>query len=313
MIYIGIIALLLLAFCFGVGGYLFFAACSRGKAVDWTDEAAVKATPFGKYYDHISRGLQWLREHHAQDLTMTSYDGLQLRAVWVPAEKPKGTVLFVHGYRSSGPTDFSPAFERYHNAGMNILIPSHRAHDASQGKYISFGVKESRDMYDWILLHNARFGKLPVLCSGLSMGAATVMYLAGMDLPENVRGIIADCGFTSPRDIIAHVFRQQTHLPAWPFLWATELFARFFGGFSLSEKDTRKTLAANTRPIFMVHGLDDDFVPPEMTRQSFADCSGDKTLLLVEGASHGISFLVAREAYLEKVNEILRKVQKDEK
>ncbi len=313
MIIVGIIALLLLAFCFGVGGYLFFAACGRGKEINWTDEEAVKATPFGKFYTYISQGHRWLREHNAQDITMTGSDGLQLHAVWVPAENPKGTVLFVHGYRSSGCTDFSVAYDRYYNDRMNILIPSHRAHGASQGKFITFGVKESRDIYEWILLHNARFGEVPVLCSGLSMGAATVMYLAGMDLPENVRGFVADCGFTSPKEIISHVFRQQTHLPAWPFLWATEVFARILGGFSLSEKDTRKTLTSNTRPILLVHGLDDDYVPPEMTRSSFEASSGDKTLLLVEGASHGISFLVNKEAYLEKIHQLLEKVQDREK
>lgn len=309
MIVFVIIVLLLLTFCFGVGAYLFYAACSRGREVNWADENAVKATPFGKYYAHISQGRCWLQEHNGQDVYMTNREGLKLHAVWVPAENAKGTVIFAHGFRSCGLSDFSLAFDLYHNKGMNILLLSHRTHGPSQGKYITFGVKESRDMYDWILYHNARFGEIPVLCSGLSMGAATVMYLAGMDLPENVRGFVADCGFTSPREILAHVFTQQTHLPAWPFLWAADLCARFFAGFGLNEKHTAKTLAKNTRPILLVHGLDDDFVPTEMSRRSFDACAGDKTLLLVEGADHGVSFLVAREAYLEKIDILLAKVQ----
>ena len=35
------------------------------------------------------------------------------------------------------------------------------------------------------------------LC-GISMGCATTLMAAGLDLPDNVKGIIADCGFTSP-------------------------------------------------------------------------------------------------------------------
>jgi fermentation-respiration switch protein FrsA (DUF1100 family) len=60
----------------------------------------------------------------------------------------------------------------------------------------------------------------------------------------------------------------------------------------------------------LVHGLEDDFVPAEMTRRSFEACTGDKQLLLVEGADHGISFLVARQAYLEKLHQLVKKVQR---
>ena len=309
MLILAIIVLLLLAFCFGVGAYLFYAACSRGKEVNWLDEDAVKATPFGKYYTNVSKGHQWIQEHNGQDVYMTNRDGLKLHAVWIPVDNAKGTTIFAHGFRSCGLTDFSLAFDLYRDKGMNILLLSQRTHGASEGKYITFGVTESRDMYDWIQYHNVHFGPHPILCSGLSMGAATVMYLSGMDLPENVRGFVADCGFTSPKEILAHVFTQQTHLPAWPFLWATDFCARYFAGFSIYEKHTQKILPNNSRPILMVHGMDDDFVPTEMTRRSFDACGGDKTLLLVEGADHGVSFLVDRDTYLNKIHILLQKVQ----
>jgi fermentation-respiration switch protein FrsA (DUF1100 family) len=304
-----IILLCLLALCFAIGGYTFFVACGRGKEIDWTDEAAVKATPFGQFYTYIAQGRQFLREHNAQDVYMTNREGLRLHAVWVPASNAKGTIIFAHGFRSCGLSDFSLALELYHNLDMNILLLTQRTHSPSEGKYITFGVTESRDMRDWIDYHNANLGKFPILCSGLSMGASTVMYLAGMDLPENVRGFVADCGFTSPYEIISHVFTQKMHLPAWPVMWAADLFARVFAGFSLKEYHTTQTLQKNTRPILLVHGLEDDFVPAEMTRRSFEACGGEKHLLLVEEAGHGISFLVARQAYLEQIHQLVEKVQ----
>jgi len=305
LIFVLTVVAVLLAFAFGVGGYTFFAACGRCKSIDWLDEAAVKKTSFGPYYQNIRTGHQWLQEHNAQDAYMTSRDGLKLHACWVPAENAKGTVVLVHGYHSCVLTDFGLAFERYHRRGMNILLPSHRGHGKSEGKFVTFGVLESKDILDWVHYHNTHFGTFPMMLSGMSMGAATVMYVAGEDLPENVRAINADCGFTSPKEIIAKVFRDATHLPAWPFLWATNLFARFFAGFRLDEKDTRETLANNTRPILLVHGLADDFVPCEMTRKSYAACAGEKDILLVEGATHGTSFLHAREAYLAKIERLL--------
>ena len=169
-----IILLCLLALCLAVGGYTFYVACRRVKEIDWTDDEAVKGTAFGEFYTHIAQGRQFLKDHGAQDVFMTNREGLRLHAVWVPAPNAKGTVIFAHGFHSCGLSDFSLAFELYHDLNMNILLLTHRTHDPSQGKFITFGVKESEDVRDWIDYHNQHLGNFPILCSGLSMGAATV-------------------------------------------------------------------------------------------------------------------------------------------
>ena len=221
-------------------------------------------------------------------------------------------MLLVHGYRSTKLVDHGVAFPFYHERGYNLLIPEHRCHGESQGRFITFGVKESADMLNWIQYHNKQFGDLPMILSGLSMGASTVMYLADEPLPENVKGIMADCGFTSPWDILSSVFRQVTHLPAGPSIWATDLFARAFAAFHLRQKDSRKTLSKNHLPILLVHGTADDFVPCDMTRQSYAACTGPKQLLLVEGAEHGVSFLVDHVRYTEMIDMFLKTSLEDQ-
>lgn len=217
----------------------------------------------------------------------------------------------VHGYHSCIYTDHGLAMKRYHDMGMNLLMPDHRGHGKSGGIYTTFGVKESKDVLSWIGYHNENFGLYPIVLSGLSMGAATVMYLADEDLPDNVKYCIADCGFTSPKEIIAKVFTDVMHIPAWPFLWSTELFARFFAGFSLWDKNSVETLKHNKRPFLFVHGLADDFVPCDMTRRSFEACAGEKKLLLVEGAGHGVSYIHAPEEYhainMELLNQAIPK------
>lgn len=289
------------------GGYTFVMACVRRKELPWLDENAMQKTSYGKYYENIVIGDKFLKENPSEELEITSKDGLMLRGVWVPAENPKGTILLAHGYRSSKMVDFSLAFGMYHTLGLNILIPDQRAHGKSEGKYITFGVKESRDMEQWVAYHNKTFGEIPLILSGLSMGASTMLYLADAELPKNVKCIIADCGFTSPKDIIKSVFHQVVHLPAAPCLWVADLFARLFAGFSLSEKDSRQTLKNSKLPVLLVHGADDGFVPSEMTRQAYAACKEPKELLLVEGADHGVSFLVAKDRYMQTVVAFLQK------
>ena len=41
------------------------------------------------------------------------------------------------------------------------------------------------------------------------MGASTVPMTASKELPENVIGVLADCGFTSAKDIMYKVIRQM--------------------------------------------------------------------------------------------------------
>ena len=289
------------------GGYVFFAACLRQKELPWLDEEAIKKTPFGQHYDNILLGSKFLKEHTVYDVSIKSYDGLNLSGIWIPAENPKGTILLAHGYRSAKIVDFSRVFELYHNMGMNVLAPDQRSHGKSEGKYITFGVKESRDMQSWVKFYNETYGEQPLILSGLSMGASTMLYLADADLPENVKGIIADCGFTTPREIIKTVFRSVLHLPAAPSLFVADLFARVFAGFSLKEKDTRKSLVNSKLPVLLVHGEDDGFVPCEMTKQAYKSCKEPKQLLLVKGADHALSFLVEMERYIETVTGFLDK------
>ena len=162
-------------------------------------------------------------------------------------------------------------------------------------------------MADWITYHNSHFGALPLILNGLSMGASTVLYLADEELPDNVKGIIADCGFTSPKAILKNVYKAVIRLPAALPVWAADIFAGVFAHFHLGEKDTRKTLANSRLPVLMIHGLADDFVPCEMTKQAYAACSSEKQLLLVAGAGHGVSFLSDPVGYTAAVMYFFKK------
>ena len=303
-----LIALFIVLFVLlAVGGYTFFHACGSWKKIDYSDETQLDPSTTPEYRATVLTSIRWLNEQGAVDVWTNSEDGLKLHAQWLPAENPRGTILLVHGYHSSAWWDFGSVLKFYHDLGMNLLLPEQRCHGQSEGTYVTFGVKESQDMLCWVRFHNEQLSECKVILSGLSMGASTVMYMADQDLPENVVGIIADCGFTSPGDIIGKVFRDVTHLPPKPWIWFAEIYARLLAHFSLWEKDSRKTLAKNHLPILMAHGLADDFVPCEMSKEAFAACAGDKELILAEGAGHGWSFLVERERYTAAVHRLLDK------
>ena len=288
------------------GVYVFIVACVRTKELPWLEKEQLEKTPYGKYYDGIVYADAWLKEHTTRDIYIESFDGLKLYGRWIPAKDPKGTVLFAHGYRSTCLVDFSMVLDLYHDAGLNILLPDQRSHGKSEGKIITFGVKESRDMLSWLAYHNRQFGDVPVLLSGMSMGASTMMYLADEKLPDNVRGFIVDCGFTTPKEILSCVFTSVTHLPGFLCMWSVGLCTRLFGGFGITQKDSRVSLAKNQLPIIMVHGTNDTFVPCKMTQEAYAVCGGPKQILLAEGAEHGVSFLAEKARYTQLIKDFVK-------
>lgn len=287
------------------GGYIFFVAC-RKKDMDWLDEKAVARTPNAQYYPFMVATDQWLREHAAQDVYTTAADGVRLHGYWVPVKHSRGTVLMAHGYRSTLLLDFHLPIQLFHRLGFNILVPEQRTHGQSGGKYITFGVKESRDMHQWIRYHNDRLSSQPMILYGISMGASTMLYLSDRVLPGNVKGIIADCGFTTPREIMDCVYRRVLGIPPLLSIWAVGLFTRLFAGFSLDSCDTRHALMNTRLPVLLIHGDADSFVPCRMTREAYAACSGQKDLLIVEGAEHGLSYLTDGIRYAAHVIDFLK-------
>ncbi len=278
------------------GGYWGFQyACKRIPEPDWSSEEALKQTPYAEFAESLPRALRWLQDHNAEDVEITSFDGLRLRGKWVPAEKPKATIILFHGYHTHYIHDFAGIFSMYHSIGLNLLLVRQRAHGESEGKYITFGVRERKDALSWIDFHNRTHGMDNVFLGGMSMGASTVLFAAGEDLPPNVRGITADCGFSSPAEILGHVIRKDFHLPPKLVLPLMEVWARTLGSFSLWECSSRESLARSKTPVIFIHGKSDTFVPCSMSQSGYACCASEREIHLVEGAGHGRSYLYEPE------------------
>lgn len=219
---------------------------------------------------------------------------------------PKGRILLFHGYRSIAETDFACIAETYYSAGFELILIDQRAHGKSGGNWIGFGILERRDCEEWIRYLNQNLGEIPTFLCGISMGAATVLMASGQSLPANVCGIIADCGFTSPSEIITHIMRRKLHLPARLLLPILSCFSKIFAGYFFDEYSAVKAMETNTLPILFIHGKADRFVPMEMTVKNHQVCKAEKKLILVEGAGHGTSFLQDRETVEQEILEFLR-------
>jgi fermentation-respiration switch protein FrsA (DUF1100 family) len=188
-----------------------------------------------------------------------------------------------------------------------MVYPDQRGQNESEGEYIGFGVLERHDCLNWIKYINERFGdSLPIYLLGVSMGASTVLMTSGFDLPDSVKGIIADCGFTSPRKIWEHVIKNNLKMSgkvAYPIVNAICKREAQFDG---EEFSTTEALAKNQKPVLFIHGGGDSFVPIQMTFENYLACTAPKELLVVPGAGHGMSYITDSEAYMKAVKSFFK-------
>lgn len=248
---------------------------------------------FGEFYKPISDGAAFIMSQEYEEHRIKSFDGLTLYGRYLKNGDSKRTIMLFHGYRSCGEKDFSGSFKFYIDNGFNILLVDQRCHENSEGKIISFGVKESRDVITWLEYILKTYGNdKKIFIEGLSMGAATVLFSTRFDMPDNVKGIIADCGFDSAEKIIRKVAKQNFRINGFLLMPALNILCKLFGKFSVYEVSSEKALKNFHKPVLFIHGTGDDFVPCEMSKSSYAAANEPKFICLVDGAMHGMSYLV---------------------
>ncbi len=251
----------------------------------------------------------WRREVESfefEDIYIKAFDGLKLHGKYYHFKDGAPIEILFHGYRGSADRDMCGAVLRAHNNGRNALVVDNRAGGKSEGNVISFGVNESRDAEKWIeyVLTNID-SNAKIILAGVSMGASTVLITSGKDLPKNVVAIVADCGYSSQKEIIMDIIGRM-HLPPkvmYPFV---KLGAEMFGHFDIDEVTPFEMVSKSKIPTIFFHGDNDIFVPFEMSERNYNACSADiKKFVAIKNGGHGASYLVATELYNKELNAFL--------
>lgn len=266
--------------------------------------------PGEEYLPYKDKMIKWQKETRdlpSQSFTITTFDGLKLCGKYYEYAPGTPIELMFHGYKGSAERDLGGGVQRCFALKRSALLVDQRGAGKSQGRVITFGVKESKDCLEWVNFMIEHFGKdVKIILTGISMGAATVLMASGRKLPENVVGVLADCGYTSAKEIIEKIITQMK-LPkkiVYPFI---KLGAKLYGGFNLEEDSPIEAVKHCSVPAIFFHGDKDGFVPFEMSVENYNACSSQKELVLVPGADHGLSFPANEAAYLKTLDEFGRK------
>ena len=166
--------------------YIYRTAFYNPPSMRGTIDDPMKGDQYEDVAEHIYRISHIMEKASCEEIQITSFDGCKLFGRYYHLRDGAPLEILFHGYRSCSFRDCSGGHLLSRKMGFNALVIDQRAHGKSSGNTITFGVKEHRDCKMWIDYAVRRFGTdCPIMLSGISMGAATVLMAAGLELPEN--------------------------------------------------------------------------------------------------------------------------------
>ncbi len=229
---------------------------------------------------------EWLDHSTLKPVSIQSFDGLKLYGEDIHNHDSNRYMILVHGIWTNRRFSYPRGYE-FDRMGYNLLIIDQRTAGYSEGKYYTYGFKESMDLSLWIDYLVKTYPGVQICLYGVSMGGATVMLSTRNGLPDNVKCIVEDCGFSSMKEQFDCVLREDYNLVFTRMIlkMLDDRMGNEFG-FHFSDVVVKEVLDSNEIPILFIHGEDDKFVPFEMSLRLYNHNKGPKKYYSVPGVAH---------------------------
>lgn len=252
---------------------------------------------------------EWAETIENKKVEVIVKDGIILRGTeYIIDEHSDKWAIVLHGYHSNPDSVLSIGMH-FSEKGYNVLIPSMRASNDSEGQYIGMGWLDKDDLQCWINLIIEQNDNAEIILHGSSMGAATVLMASGDELPSNVKAIIEDSGYTSVWDIFASEAKARFNLPTFPILNMFELVANIRAKYDIKEASAVEQVKKSNVPILFIHGDSDDFVPEYMCEELYEATNCRKDKLIIHNAGHTESRYKEPDTYYNKIFDFLENIE----
>ena len=291
--------LLILFFVVLLGLYLYtFYSPKKGQGDDFN----LGAPLYEGYRDAVKPMIEGIRKVPYEDVFITSFDKLKLRARLYD-QKSDTVAILCHGYRGTAYRDFSGGATEVLGLGYNVILIDERAHGLSEGHSITFGVRETKDVLKWVEYARERFGKdIKIVLIGISMGGATVLMCA--DKIEGDVKIIADCPFSAPSIMLKETIKS-IKLSVKFFYPILNLSAIIFAHTNMNHGSEYDSVGNTKHPILIIHGDNDQVVPHHISEDLYKKHQDKIQYELFAGANHGMSYLVDKPRYQKLIKDFL--------
>ncbi len=276
------------------------------------DEESLKDKPaLLRFHAKNREALPELNDLPADQIEITSADDLTLRGkLFHVKDYNKKVVIAFHGYHSGGARDMAHFVHMYRSQGYDFLLVSQRAHENSEGRYITFGVKEHQDGIRWVRKIIDVYGDdVQIVLHGVSMGAATALMMAGAStLPPNVKCCVADSSYDTFENVARPVLKagfKNDQIVAL-ILKLTNVITMLLDDFCLSDASPIDSVRRSFVPVLFIHGTADGLIPCSLGQRLYDECASPKEQYLAEGSDHLCSSTDFPEEYERRFEEFCR-------
>lgn len=253
--------------------------------------------------DHLRRFL-FRRGVTFEDVSFRSFDDVTLHGWWFDAGADRPTVIALHGVTKNR-TDMVRFALALGAAGINVLMFDGRGHGKSEGRFVTYGFYEKRDVeaaIDYVVKEKG-VSDLRVGLAGISMGAAISLQVAAAN--RRVSAIWTDSPFASLTRVSMERLRSWTRMPEHalrPVMWVAIKVAERRGRFEVRAVDPLSLASQISCPVYLIHGDKDAIIGVDHSKNIFeALASAEKHLWVIPGVAHGRGFRRVTDEYAERL------------
>jgi len=250
---------------------------------------------------------------NSENVKFLTSDGLEISGWFIrprSVEKSDRIIIICHGW-GANKADVFPSNMYLLKKGFNLLYFDFRNHGESGGNVSSIGKLEGLDLtaaVEYLKKEKPDFSK-KIGVYGISMGASVAILTAAQD--ERISALVVDSPFSSFNYIVVRYAKLFYKIPKYPLTPLTFLFTKMRLGFNPDDFSAdRYVNKISPRPIFFIHGANDERIPVDEGKKLYALAGEPKEFWEVSGADHMESHSKNPLEYESRVGEFFRKYLK---
>lgn len=284
--------------------YLIFLKFFGRNSLKSIDKSSRK-TSYSKAYaeEMISIRNELTNSSKYEIVSITSFDGLKLTGYYFANNSDK-TIIMCHGLHTHAFNNFGYQIKYFLAKGYNILAINERAHEGSEGKYATYGQKESKDILSWLDYVSPDEKINSIYLYGISMGATALAYASEKIINKKVKLLIFESMFSSVNELTTHIMTSQ-HVPSFFFAGAVRWLSKCLAGISWDNVSTTLSLQKNHIPSVFVHASKDSIAINKFFEDNYNNCLSNKYKIIVDGAAHALCALHDKDKYLDQLESII--------
>lgn len=213
-------------------------------------------------------------------VSLRAEDGVKLHGWYIPADQPRGFLLFCHG-NAGNISHCLYSLRLFHRLGLSILIFDYRGYGLSEGSPSDEGLHWDARAALRYLREERQIPSERLFIFGRSLGGAIAAQLAA---EHSAAALILDSTFTSAVDLAADLY------PWLPARWLTRL-----------RYDTLAALRQTRAPTLILHSRDDELITADHGRRLYQAANEPKEYVELRGP-HGLAQLKDATRYIQAVD-----------